>query len=53
MKSAPRAQLTPLKDQFSTLYSTYVMDEQRDVHQRALGAQATPRAARTSKVELF
>ena len=37
MKSAPRAQLTPLKDQFSTLYSAYVMDEQLAVHEHVLG----------------
>ena len=50
--------ITPLKDGFDALYSTYVMDEQRDVHARALdrtGKSATSKrsAAKINKIELF
>ena len=47
--------IKPLKDEFGALYASYVMDEQRAVHQRTLGgatlATHAPRAA--NKVELF
>jgi methyl-accepting chemotaxis protein len=45
--------ILPLKDKFNTLYSSYVMDEQRSVHQHALGGGKALPAAKTSKVELF
>ena len=55
--------LKPLKDELDSMYSRYVMDEQRDVHQRTLnqrGATNTPlksatpaNASRKSNVELF
>ena len=51
--------IKPLKDQFGTLYASYVMDEQRAVHERVLGgAKSSPpasaaHAAKTCKVELF
>jgi methyl-accepting chemotaxis protein len=54
--------ILPLKEQFGTLYSAYVMDEQRHVHERALGGATRPAGsspaaaaagARISKVELF
>ena len=52
--------LKPLSDQFDDVYSRYVMDEQRDVHQRTLnqrGAKtrqsAPPKAQRQSSIELF
>ena len=45
--------IRPLKDEFGALYSTYVMDEQRAVHQRSLSACSRSPAAQSSKVELF
>ncbi|MBP6710984.1 MAG: chemotaxis protein [Propionivibrio sp.] len=49
--------LKPLSDQLDAMYSRYVMDEQRDVHQRTLNqgsAKATPaNAPRKSNIELF
>ena len=49
--------IQPLKDQFDTLYSSYVMDAQRDVHQRTLGstAKANPakKPSKIGNVELF
>ena len=58
-------EITPLKQDFELLYSNYVMDEQREVHQRSLGykeqkSEQNPErnskqkpATRTHKVELF
>lgn len=53
--------LKPLKDQFDDMYSRYVMDEQRDVHQRTLNHHGTKaarsaipaNAQRKSNIELF
>ena len=46
--------IKPLKDEFSALHSNYVMDVQRDIHERTLGCSAkTSKANRTKKVELF
>ena len=48
------AALRPLKDEFNALYADYVMDAQRDVHERALGGSSrTTRAVETRTVELF
>ena len=51
-------QIKPLKGEFDQLYSSYVMDHQRDVHRRALGGSARSeytktRLASTNNVELF
>ena len=58
--SGPDPEIKPLKDEFRALYAGFVMEEQRDIHERALGGSATPtassrtaRAVKTSTVELF
>ena len=49
--------IKPLKDEFGALYASYVMDEQRAVHQRSLGSAKkpapSPAARAASNVELF
>ena len=58
--AAADPEITPLQDEFDALYSAYVMDQQREVHEHALSAgggqhsaAVRPGAARTSNVELF
>ena len=53
-------QIKPLKDEFDRLYSSYVMDHQREVHSHALGSSnsrnrrpAASKAPVASNVELF
>ena len=53
--------IKPLKGEFEALYSTYVMDQQREIHSRTLNDGRKPIAAGTapaapaksSKIELF
>ena len=58
--ASEKRELKPLTDQMDDMYSRYVMDEQRDVHQRTLnrrGAKTAPptsaSAQRKSNIELF
>jgi methyl-accepting chemotaxis protein len=45
--------VTPLARQLDEIFSTYVMDQQRDAHQNANGKTAPGRPAKTANVELF
>jgi methyl-accepting chemotaxis protein len=50
-------QIKSLKGEFESLYSSYVMDHQRDTHKQSLASSRRPASAakvvRTSHVELF
>ncbi|SDI45592.1 methyl-accepting chemotaxis protein [Propionivibrio dicarboxylicus] len=51
----PPSELPSLKQRMDALYASYVMENQRDIHDRALG-RATPRrqdAPANSRIELF
>ena len=53
-----RADIPSLKDKFDTLYSKYVMEHQREIHNKTLGRGGAPTHAHVAKpagnnVELF
>jgi methyl-accepting chemotaxis protein len=46
-------ELAPLAEHLDQIYSSYVMDAQRDSHEQAMGGEMSPRSGGGPKVELF